>query len=309
MLTLGLARFADRGPVSAAGLAAALLSAGLLLLLTRVLLGLPGMALVILSGAVVSYVVLRYGEVLALQTLALCTAGLALLGLWATGSLLVLPIQQWMLWLPPVLAAAVLRRTVNLNLAVLLVVGMGLALLLLLRVLVPDLDTFWYEQLAMMFSTEALPAGVSEQDLDQLLRSLAGMATGAAAMSLMTLTLGSLFLARAWQAALHRPGGFREEFHALRFGRAMALAGMVIMVVSMLSRSSLGSAAAFVVLFGFFVQGMAVVHALVQQRGMNRGWLVGLYVLLILPHTVLLVGALGLADNLFGFRRDKPRPR
>ena len=33
-----------------------------------------------------------------------------------------------------------------------------------------------------------------------------------------------------------------------------------------------------------------------------KGWLIGLYALLLLPHTLLLLAALGLADNLFSLR-------
>jgi uncharacterized protein YybS (DUF2232 family) len=66
---------------------------------------------------------------------------------------------------------------------------------------------------------------------------------------------------------------------------------------------SLWSGFAMVAIFALFVQGLSVCHALVKQRGLSQGWLVGIYLLLLLPHTVLLLGALGLADNLYQLRQ------
>ena len=119
----------------------------------------------------------------------------------------------------------------------------------------------------------------------------------------MSVALGALFLARSWQAGLFNPGGFQKEFHALSLGRNAALVCVLVIVLSVVQNGQLAGAVAFVVIFAFFIQGLAVSHSLVKQRGMHRFWLYGIYVLLFIPHTMLLLAALGLADNMFRLRR------
>ena len=132
---------------------------------------------------------------------------------------------------------------------------------------------------------------------------MAKMMTGAMGISVMSIALGALFMARAWQAGIFNPGGFQKEFHALSLGRNAALVCVLIVVLGVTIGGQLAGAIALVFVFAFFVQGLAVVHALVKQRGMHRYWLHGIYVLLMLPHTLLLLAALGLADNMFSLRR------
>ena len=51
------------------------------------------------------------------------------------------------------------------------------------------------------------------------------------------------------------------------------------------------------------IQGLAVLHGIVKIRGMSGGWLTGTYLMMILPHTSALVGALGIADNWLNIRQ------
>ena len=119
----------------------------------------------------------------------------------------------------------------------------------------------------------------------------------------MAIAMCSLFLARAWQAGLFNPGGFQTEFHALKFGRQVSLVCTVALAVAVVMGGSFWSAVAMAIVFVLFVQGLSVTHALVKQRDMSQGWLVGVYLLLLLPHTVLLLAALGLVDNFIKLRQ------
>jgi uncharacterized protein YybS (DUF2232 family) len=136
-----------------------------------------------------------------------------------------------------------------------------------------------------------------------IIDGIAKMMTGAMGVSVMSVALGALFLARSWQAGLFNPGGFQTEFHALSLGKNAALSCVLVIVLSVVQNGQLAGAIAFVVIFAFFIQGLAVSHSLVKQRGMHRFWLYGIYVLLVIPHTMLLLAALGLADNIFRLRR------
>jgi hypothetical protein len=54
------------------------------------------------------------------------------------------------------------------------------------------------------------------------------------------------------------------------------------------------------------LQGIAVVHGLVARSGANVGWLVAMYVLLLLPmvttQTALTLAVAGMVDNWMDFR-------
>ena len=144
---------------------------------------------------------------------------------------------------------------------------------------------------------------LTEEQLEEFITAMANMMTWSTGISVMSVALGALFLARSWQAGLVNPGGFQKEFHELALGRNAALLCLLIIVLSMFMGSQVSIAIAVVVIFAFFIQGLAVAHALVKQRGMHRFWLHGIYVLMLLPHTLLLLAALGLADNMFSLRR------
>jgi len=136
--------------------------------------------------------------------------------------------------------------------------------------------------------------------------SVGVMAKLAAPMSaIMMLITGvtAVFLARAWQAKLFNPGGFQAEFHRLWLGKKVAIAVLVVTALSMVWPASLLTNVVIVSMAVMMFQGIAVVHGLVKIRGMSSGWIVGLYLLLMMPHTSALVGAMGIADNWLNFRR------
>jgi uncharacterized protein YybS (DUF2232 family) len=61
----------------------------------------------------------------------------------------------------------------------------------------------------------------------------------------------------------------------------------------------------------FMIQGLAVSHYLVARAGANAGWLVALYVMVILlPQAALTLAIAGFTDNRFDFRTifgNKPK--
>jgi len=314
---IGLARIADRGPLVAAGLAAVLLLSALWM---PVLLGggvSPGllvmasfisMACLIASAAVVAFVALRHGEMSALQVVGGCLLLLVVVSMVLYKSAVHVPLVATIFWLPAIIAAVVLARTVKLDFAVLAIVICGVIAVVGLTLIIGDSTTFWRTQFADSGAVAVTQdaggsAALSEEQRVALIDTMARMMTGAMGVSVMSVALGALFLARYWQAGLFNPGGFQKEFHALSLGRNMALSGVMVVALSVFQGGQTAGAIAMVVIFAFFVQGLAVTHALVKQRGMHRYWLHGIYVLLILPHTLLLLAALGLADNMFRLRR------
>ena len=120
---------------------------------------------------------------------------------------------------------------------------------------------------------------------------------------IMMTGLISVFLARSWQAQMFNPGGFQQEFHKLRLGKSVALGVLVVAGLSLLTDWVFLSDVVVVLLATMMIQGLAVLHGIVKIRGMSGGWLTGTYLMMILPHTSALVGALGIADNWLNIRQ------
>ncbi len=314
---LNLARIADRGPLASGGLAAALLlaamwmpevlgvaSPGLMLLASF-----ASMFFLVCSAAVVAFVALRHGEGSALQVVGGCLLLLIVVSAVLYQSAVRVPLFASVFWLPAIIAAVVLTKTVKLDYAVLAVVICGGVAVTGLTLFIGDSTEFWRSQftdtsaVAVTDGSVAAADSVSEEQREAFIGALARVMTGALGVSVMSFALGALFLARYWQAGLFNHGGFQQEFHGLSLGRNAAIVCAIVIAMAMVQGGQLAGAISMVVIFAFFIQGLAVVHALVKQRGMHRYWLHGIYVLLILPHTLLLLAALGLADNLFRLRK------
>ncbi|MBT6274440.1 MAG: hypothetical protein HOI95_09930 [Chromatiales bacterium] len=114
----------------------------------------------------------------------------------------------------------------------------------------------------------------------------------------------TLFLARLWHSRLDNPGGFGEEFRALRFPRWFAY-GFAVMVVARLTL--VGNAGVYfdglmrLGLMLFIFQGLAIAHAIVKSRGGSVGWLVALYATFPMSQFILALG--GFVDVFLDCRR------
>lgn len=142
---------------------------------------------------------------------------------------------------------------------------------------------------------------LSANDQAQVLALMVPVLTGLMASLLQIVTLLCLVLGRYWQAALYNPGGFGEEFRALRLPLWMA----ALLVAGMLLGPSFGlPMLAPLCSVPLVFAGVAVVHGLVAAGQLGRFWLVGLYVTLVLfmqlVYPLLLV--LAIVDSLFDFR-------
>lgn len=122
---------------------------------------------------------------------------------------------------------------------------------------------------------------------------------GFTAMTLQVVSLLCLMLGRYWQALLYNPGGFGQEFRALRLPAGLALP----LLVGALLGASLGPHWAMARLFcsvPLLLAGLALVHGVVAERPAFRFWLVGTYVCLLLVYPLLIM--LAVVDSLIDFR-------
>ncbi|NLY58490.1 MAG: hypothetical protein GX071_08170 [Gammaproteobacteria bacterium] len=142
--------------------------------------------------------------------------------------------------------------------------------------------------------------------LDQLMIPLLGGVLGAMHM---LMALVSLMIGRYWQAGLYNPGGFRQEFQQLRLPPLAAISLLVLVVLAPQWPSlALLSPVASVPLL---LAGLALLHAVVGARNLGKGWLVGIYVLLVLfiRFAYPLIVFLAFVDSLFDFRSRMRRQR
>ncbi|MDF3918369.1 hypothetical protein R5R73_15635 [Salinicola sp. LHM] len=123
---------------------------------------------------------------------------------------------------------------------------------------------------------------------------------GATGLVVLLAGIACLALARSWQAGLYNPGGFREEFHALRLSRKQLLLLIALMVLGVVLAVPAASLLAWVPLL---VAGVALVHGFIGLKGMSGFWLVGFYALLLTTWpTILIVLLLALVDTFADFR-------
>ena len=126
---------------------------------------------------------------------------------------------------------------------------------------------------------------------------------GVLAAFLQTVVLGSLMLARYWQAALYNPEGFGREFRAFR----LPLGIMAALLAGVLFAPYLGASFAALVPIcsvPLAFAGLALMHGLAKQGRVKHFWLVGVYVLLILLPQVMYPALMVLAvvDSVFDLR-------
>lgn len=134
-------------------------------------------------------------------------------------------------------------------------------------------------------------------DLETFLTLLIGSVIG---LLVVLVAVASLALARSWQAGLYNPGGFREEFHALRLApRELLLLVAVGIAASMLGFPALGALVAVPLL----VAGIALIHGIFGLKGINGLWLGALYVLLVTTWPMILIVLLvAMIDSFVDFR-------
>ena len=303
---LGLAKIVDNGPLSAALMAAGLFVSGMTLQLMVPAASMLSLLVYILSTAVVCFVVLRRGESAIAQVLALAFAALFVVSILVLKAGLILPVSALVFWTAGIVVAVVLRRTVDLSISTLAAAGCGALAFAGVMLFAPDLAEQWQTAVTTLF--DSMPAEdkarFPEGQLEVMVDSFARMLPSAIALSVMLVAVCSVYIARWWQASIVNPGGFQKEFHGLRYGKTIALGGLVLIVLAISIGGANGIALAALVIMCFFIQGLAVAHALVKQRGMSQAWLIGMYLMLLLPQSVLLLGALGMSDNLYSLRKS-----
>lgn len=258
-----------------------------------------------ISAAVVGLVTLHIGTRQGLVVAAISGALMAGLAQLLVGSFLPALAYLLLLWLPLWWIASQLRRGERLSLSLLQSAVFGVVLIAGFYLVLDDPAAWWRVLLDESF--HIIFQGENEIDSNQLslmIEQMATLMTGMMAVAFLLHLLGSLFLARWWQALLFNPGGFGLEFREIRLGRIASGVTLGLLIVAFTMGGALLIDLLLIMGMLFMLQGIAVVHGLVYNRKAHQGWLIGQYVLLIvaMPQTVMTLALAGLIDNWFNFR-------
>ncbi len=264
----------------------------------------------VFSAAVIGLVALSQGIREGFLVTLMGLVALAALGWLLFGEPMVLLATGAVLWLPMLILGETLRVTRSLRLVVEMAAAAGMLLIAVQYLLLDDVTGFWKELLQQYMTLLVNPDVVQEVDRQSMADALAPwMAGGLGAAWFVELAL-SMFLARSWQSVLYHPGGFSQDFYQLRLGRWLLLLVPVLLLSSMLGdKPGFLAQLALVGMSAFFIQGIALVHGLVNNYKAGQVWLIGFYLLLIIgmPASFTAVSAAGYADGWLNIRA-KARP-
>lgn len=259
----------------------------------------------LLSGAFVTIATLtggwRSAALDAAIALAVLVAGLALVGgPWNS----VVP-GALLLWSGAIFGGHLLGRYRSLSLALQGVTALALAGVLVLGMLTGDPAERWLPLLEELLAG-ARPSGtpaVTAEWLPGLARLMNGVIAGSLVASIVL-----AWLVGAWLGGRALGTSYREAFLALRLGRVLAIAAVLIAVAGLALFPAPAANLLLVAGVAFVIQGLSVVHWLADRRQWHRLWPVALYgaLLFVAPFTVLMLGTLGTIgylDNWYGLRR------
>ncbi len=123
------------------------------------------------------------------------------------------------------------------------------------------------------------------------------------ASSFYGIAIGSVCMARSWQAKLFNPGGWQEEFYQIRVQpRLLFLALLLILVTPALGLNA--AVVVFTAVMLLIFGGIALVHSLIAKKKMTIQWLIGFYlsIFLLFPTVLILVATIAVIDSFIDFR-------
>ncbi|MBC7982706.1 MAG: hypothetical protein H7Y02_02520 [Candidatus Obscuribacterales bacterium] len=254
------------------------------------------------AGAVSVLITLRDG--------AKSGANVALAGSVAVVAMLIAAGQSWGfaiacaggVFFAPWALAVLLRRTGALNLCFqLAVLSAGLVLCAIYVVLDDPVGTW----MALVHdAAQAVAKSGWVADEEAFFASLATFNWGTYVALWLLTGLGALFLGRWWQSLTSAPGAFGAEFRQLRLGVFLGVACVAVAFSTLVCsyfevKVPMLSALNWLALMALALQGLAAIHTLKAAGRIGRGWLIAVYVLLVIFNfvTVIALAGWGMADN------------
>jgi hypothetical protein len=195
--------------------------------------------------------------------------------------------------------AQVLRATDSWTWVLLTSVVLGVLFALVLWATSAELIAALADAVRQVLQQFAAEAKVPAEQIAGVQESLNATVTGLLASSLQVVCVLCLVLARFWQAALYNPGGFGQEFRAVRLPATVALP----LLAGVLVAPQLGVPAAVlapICMVPLFFAGLALGHGLIEMKRLSSFWKIGLYIAVLMLGNLICL--LAVVDSLFDFR-------
>jgi hypothetical protein len=204
----------------------------------------------------------------------------------------------WMLG-PPFALAVLLGHSRSLSLCLQVATLASVVLVVLLHAAFGDPTRFWeplVRELAQEMERHDLPMAV---DVDTFVKVFAPTLWGWVAVLTMLLAMCAVFLARWWQSLGGRPGSFGAEFRALRLGRVLGAASVVVIGLSFWLDNLAVDDLARLFLGSLLLVGLAAAHRYKAERNLHAAWLWVTYTGLVIvsPIMVPALAGWGFVDN------------
>ncbi len=256
-----------------------------------------------LSGATIGLVTLRNGlkeGLFIMFALGLLVGVIGSMSSLEGGLVQAYVIGMLLLSVPVLIASVILRTTRSLGQTLAAIAVMAVLLVLVANIALGDTAAWWRTVLESVMAPMLNEAQLSTEEASEMIAGMAQMMTGLVAAVLLYSTMINLALARWFQSMLYNPGGFQQEFHSLRLDKRVAIVAALIGAGGMIFAGQGGISQDLMILVValFSIHGLALVHGVVGLSGMGRGWLIALYVglLIVPPHIAMMLAMVGYID-------------
>lgn len=264
----------------------------------------------IVSLATVALVTLRKGAKEGGYVLICACLAAAILGLLLIGNYQLPLFYSLFLWMPVWVIAVILREGRHLFLAIEIVIAIAILAILACYAYQPNLGDVWQATLH-----EVLASLVNEANPDVPIEAIQAflsvffhfMLTGLIAQVYVLSLLAGLFLARAWQAILYNPGGFKKEYLGLRGQKKLAITGLITLAIAwsssgIIAEISWNIMVLFFILYVFL--GIVTLHCIFSAMKRKQLLIPFLYISIVLvPHAMIPAAIIGLADTWLNLRK------
>ena len=207
----------------------------------------------------------------------------------------------------PLGLALLLKRMGSLNLCFQVAVLAAGVLLAIVHTALADPVGVWTPLLNQLLDSMQSAGLKIEGDRQALVALWARSMWGALGALALATVFGSLLLGRWWDTLLRAPGAFGAEYRQLRLGIALGVTATLVFVLATVTDIPLISALAWVAFVALTFQGLAAAHRSRAGGRLNRGWLAAIYLLLVVPLSMMLtmfvLALWGFADNWLRPRR------
>jgi hypothetical protein len=306
---LALAKYSLKGPYHAASVVGMLAIAAVFLPLLvgqSFITAMITAVLIVMASALVGLIILTQGSASGLKAIFVSIFGITLvttLVLKAPTLGLSIGLAQW---LPIVILAQTLKNTKSL--AFMMLAGLVLAIgaialqFLIWRDLEAMLLPVFQQSLAGLSENPALSSATLEEFTQLLVHRMVLLVVP----TMYLLFVSIMLLSRWMQAKLANSDGYHREFNAISLGKPVALAGLVILILSIWLDRDWITSVAMAVMVAFLYQGIAVVHSKLATNK-RKALILGIFyaLLIISPKVVAVSSIAGMIDNWLIFRKKR----